>query len=143
MHALSVLTLTVTTGFTLGVLASAPPATAGPAATALDCFFSGPRYPALSPSSRPGSRYVVFIRRRLTCDEARSVALRGTRSPNPGPFRPFTLTGGWQCVSWAPPTLGKIIAGQCTKPGSGALVNWSPACDPDASRACKNLRRGS
>lgn len=104
------------------------------------CRFRGPMYPALDARSKPGNLYEVFIKRSLTCDEARSVALRGTRKGNPGPFRPFPLVGGWSCLSFAPPRVGKVMAGQCVKPGSRALVNWLPVCDP-ARPACKNLRR--
>ncbi len=128
-------------GSVIAVMLVAAGAGSALASSDLSCLFTGPRYPALDSTSRPGSRYAVFIRRQLTCDEARSVALRGARSANPGPFRPFNLSGGWQCLSWSPPSVRKVIAGQCVKPGSRALVNWSPACDPSASRACKNLRR--
>lgn len=105
-----------------------------------DCRFQGPRYPALTRTSRPGSLYVVFIRRQLTCDEARSVARRGTGTLNPGPFTSFTLRGGWICTSFAPATgNGKVLAGQCVKPGSRALVNWLPICEQ--GKPCKNLKR--
>ncbi|MGH3126706.1 MAG: hypothetical protein ACRDPX_02185 [Gaiellaceae bacterium] len=103
-----------------------------------ECRFQGPRYPALTRTSRPGSTYVVFIRRQLTCDEARSVARRGTGTLNPGRFRSFTLRGGWICMSFAPAGNGKVLAGQCAKPGSRALVNWLPICE--SGKPCKNLR---
>jgi hypothetical protein len=119
-------------------LAIAPSAISSPT---LSCSFNGPTYPKLSRHSLPGNYYVVFIRRRLTCDEAKTVALRATNKPNPGAFRPFTLPGGWSCVSMSPPVARRTVAGQCTKPGPGALVNWSPACDPDDSRPCTSLRR--
>jgi hypothetical protein len=116
---------------------SASPGTAAP--SEFSCTFQGPRYPALTRTARPGSLYVVFIRRQLTCDEARSVARRGTGTVNPGAFRSFTLRGGWSCLSFAPAGNGKVLAGQCAKPGSGALVNWLPFCEP--RKPCKNLRR--
>ena len=124
----------------LGVLAAAQAATAGDQAER--CRFRGPTYPSLDEHSRAGNLYTVLTRRALTCDEARSIGLRGARTPNPGPFRSFTLPGGWVCLSFAPVKSAKVMAGQCAKPGSRALANWLPVCDP-ARPACKNLRRGT
>jgi hypothetical protein len=114
--------------------------TAGIASSALDCRFRGPGYPALDRNSRPSDRYVVFITRSLTCDEARTVARRGTKTANPGPFLTFTM-GDWRCFSFSPKFVEKVVAGQCVKPGTRELLNWAPACTSD-STACKNLRRG-
>lgn len=117
---------------------------ASPAAArsgAASCTFRGPEYPALGRAGKPGNLYLVFIRRRVTCDEARTIALRATQKRNPGPFATFAMPGGWQvCLSFAPSRVSRVIAGQCVKPGSGALVNWAPACDTTQA-ACKNLRK--
>jgi hypothetical protein len=112
----------------------------GVASTSLECRFQGPGYPKLGRHSKPGNKYGVFVRRSLTCDEARAVARRGTKTANPGPFRPFTLQGGWSCLSWSPGFVATVIAGQCVKPGTRALVNWSPICD-SRDRSCSTLRR--
>jgi hypothetical protein len=114
----------------------------GVASTSLECRFVGPGYPKLGRHSKPGNKYGVFVRRSLTCDEARAVARRGTKTTNPGALRPFTMEGGWSCLSWSPPFVGNVIAGQCVKPGSRALVNWSPVCD-SRDRSCSTLRRPS
>jgi hypothetical protein len=123
---------------TLLVLLAAPSASV--ASSSLSCSFRGPGYPALGKRSLPGNNYIVFIKRSLTCDEAKTVALRGTRTSNPGPFATFRLNGGWSCFSFSPAYVGNVIAGQCWKPGTRALLNWSPACNP-ADRACSNLRK--
>jgi hypothetical protein len=112
----------------------------GVASDALSCTFQGPGYPKLGRHSKPGNKYGVVFRRALTCDEARAIARRGTKTANPGTFRTFRLEGGWSCLSWSPPFVGNVVAGQCTKPGSRALVNWSPVCDTRDS-GCSNLRR--
>jgi hypothetical protein len=122
-----------------GVALLAAPAS-GVAADALECTFRGPGYPKLGRHSKPGNLYVAFIKRSLTCDEARAVARRGTKTANPGPFRPFEMAGGWSCVSFSPGFTSKVVAGQCSLPGTRKLVNWSPVCEQSDS-ACKNLRR--
>jgi hypothetical protein len=106
----------------------------------LTCTFQGPGYPKLGRHSKPGNKYAVFVRRALTCDEARAIARRGTKTANPGTFRPFRMEGGWSCLSWSPGFVSNVIAGQCVKPGSRALVNWSPVCDSRDS-SCSTLRR--
>lgn len=116
------------------------PSAAAPAV--FDCTFNGPRYPALTQTSRPGRLYVVWIRRQLTCDEARSVARRGSGTVNPGKFRSFEVSGGWTCMSLAPDVgNGKVLAGQCARPDRGELVNWLPMCEP--RKPCKKLKRES
>jgi hypothetical protein len=113
---------------------------AGSASTTIECRFTGPGYPSLTPTSRPANTYVVFVKRQLTCDQARTIARRGTKTPNPGPLRTFHLPDGWGCVSFAPrtPGNGKVLAGQCTRQG-GQLVNWLPICEQN--QPCKKLRR--
>jgi hypothetical protein len=125
---------------TLLVLVAAQAPAASVASDSLSCTFRGPGYPSLGKRSNPGNNYVVFIKRSLTCDEAKTVALRGARTANPGPFATFRLNGGWSCFSFSPASVGRVIAGQCWKPGTRALLNWSPACNP-ADRACSNLRK--
>lgn len=113
--------------------------TGGTASSTLDCTFRSLEYPKLGRHSKPGNTYVVFIKRSLTCDDARAVARRGTKTANPGPFRAFEL-GAWSCMSFSPGFTAKVIAGQCAMPGTRKLVNWAPVCE-HGDNACNNLRR--
>lgn len=126
-------------GALLGVALTAFAPVGGAASSPLDCTFRSVQYPKLNPTARPGSLYAVFIRRQLTCDEARTVARRGTKTSNPGKLKTFALPGGWRCVSLAPlePGNGKVLAGQCLK-APGKIVNWVPVCAPRTP--CTNLR---
>jgi hypothetical protein len=123
----------------LAVCAAMLLAPGGSASHAFDCKFQSLQYPKLGRHSKPGTLYAVFIRRSLTCDDARATARRGTKTENPGPLRPFKM-GPWSCLSFSPAFASKVIAGQCVQPGTRKLVNWSPVCE-HGDNSCNTLRR--